>query len=121
MTARKVVDLRRYNAREKRRVRGQSALARPGGDDPAGNLDAVIGDSPSPELAAEVVDQCRHLLGLLGDDELERIALAKMEGYANVEIAGKLGCSVRSVERQLRLIRKKWEGELKKGQNGQPG
>ena len=36
---------------------------------------------------------------------------AKLEGYTNDEIAGQLGCSVRTVERRLRLIRKKWQHE----------
>jgi RNA polymerase sigma factor (sigma-70 family) len=118
MTARKAVDLVRYNARQKRRVLGQSAIARPGGEDPGGNLDDVIGDSPRPEFAAQVVDQCRHLLELLGDAELEKVVLAKMEGRSNKEIAGDLGCSVRTVERQLHLIRRKWKAELNDG--GQP-
>ena len=113
LTARKAVDLIRYNARQKRRVVGQSALAQPGDDDPGGNLDTVIGKSPSPAFAAQVADQCRHLLELLGDADLEKLALAKMEGHSNEEIAGKQGCSVRTIERQLHLIRRKWEGELK--------
>jgi DNA-directed RNA polymerase specialized sigma24 family protein len=31
-----------------------------------------------------------------------------MEGYTNQEIAAKLGCALRSVERRLRLIRALW-------------
>ena len=40
--------------------------------------------------------------------------MAKMEGYTNVEIAGQRDCSLRSVERQLQLIRKKWESEIER-------
>jgi DNA-directed RNA polymerase specialized sigma24 family protein len=36
------------------------------------------------------------------------VALWKMEGYANEEIAAKLGCVPRTVERRLRLIRSVW-------------
>jgi DNA-directed RNA polymerase specialized sigma24 family protein len=57
-----------------------------------------------------------HLLELLDDPQLEDlklrlVALMKMQGYTNVEIAAKLGCALRSVERKLRLIRTQWERE----------
>jgi DNA-directed RNA polymerase specialized sigma24 family protein len=48
----------------------------------------------------------------LGDAELREIALAKMVGYTNAEIAAKLGCAEVTVERRLRLIRKTWEKEM---------
>jgi len=41
----------------------------------------------------------------LTDDELRLIALWKMEGYTNGEIAGRLHCSPPTVGRRLRLIR----------------
>ena len=44
----------------------------------------------------------------LGSDDLRAVALWRMEGYTNDEIAGKLGCVTRSDERKLSLIRKKW-------------
>jgi DNA-directed RNA polymerase specialized sigma24 family protein len=34
-----------------------------------------------------------------------------MEGYSNEEIAQRLGCVSRSVERKLSLIRQAWLGE----------
>ena len=42
---------------------------------------------------------------------LEALAVAKMEGYTNKESAERLDCSVRTVERQLRLIRNTWQQE----------
>jgi DNA-directed RNA polymerase specialized sigma24 family protein len=54
-----------------------------------------------------VAEECDRLLGLLNDD-LRSVALAKMEDYTNQEIAEKLGCSLSTVERSLRLIRKIW-------------
>jgi DNA-directed RNA polymerase specialized sigma24 family protein len=112
ITAHKAVDLIRYGACKKRHVLGESAMARPGkgaGEDQGAGLDEVIGKSPSPEFAAEVADQCRHLLEMLGDRELQTLAMAKMQGRSNDEIARELCCSVRTVERRLHLIRKKWE------------
>jgi DNA-directed RNA polymerase specialized sigma24 family protein len=48
------------------------------------------------------------LLHHLGDD-LRPVALAKMEDYTNQEIAAKLDCSLSTVERRLRFIRKIWQ------------
>jgi DNA-directed RNA polymerase specialized sigma24 family protein len=51
------------------------------------------------------------LLERLDDTELCSIALLKMEGYSNREIAEKLSYTSRTVERRLRLIRALWEEE----------
>lgn len=72
------------------------------------SLEEVVGREPSPAFAAEMVDQFRHLLTTL-DNKLRPIAVWKMEGHTNKEIATKLTCSVSTVERKLRLIRHTWE------------
>jgi DNA-directed RNA polymerase specialized sigma24 family protein len=74
-------------------------------------LAEVIGDVPTPEFAAMMAEECRRLLEGLDNADQETLAVAKMEGYTNEEIAKRLACSVRTVERQLRLIRKKWQEE----------
>jgi DNA-directed RNA polymerase specialized sigma24 family protein len=51
------------------------------------------------------------LLGRLGDETLRQIAIAKLEGYKNLEIAEQLGLSLRSVQRKLSLIRQTWSEE----------
>jgi DNA-directed RNA polymerase specialized sigma24 family protein len=61
-------------------------------------------------LAAQVVEEYQRLLGGLGDAALRSVAVWKLEGYTNKEIAGRLGCSEPTVERRLRLIRKMLEG-----------
>ena len=110
MTARKAVDLRRYNERKKRKVLGESAIGHADATEAQG-IAQVIGDEPTPEFAAMVTEEYERLLALLEDPELEAIAIAKMEGFKNAEIATKQGCAVRTVERQLHLIRRKWEQE----------
>ena len=45
-------------------------------------------------------------LDSLGDDTLKAVALWKLEGYSNEEIAAKLRCVTRSVERKLNVIRR---------------
>ena len=54
----------------------------------------------------------QRLLTCLGDDELRRVALWKMEGYTTQPIGSKLNRSPRSVERKVQLIRTLWEQEL---------
>jgi RNA polymerase sigma factor (sigma-70 family) len=114
MTARKVVDLKRHEARQRRgggRVKGESVLGKGGSRDVPGALAEVIGDAPTPEFAAMMIEQCQGLLARLADPDLEALASAKLEGYTNDEIAERLGCSLRTVERRLHLIRKKWQQE----------
>jgi DNA-directed RNA polymerase specialized sigma24 family protein len=51
------------------------------------------------------------MLDALADDTLKQIATLKLEGYTNEEIAGRLGCVPRTVERKLERIREKWSQE----------
>jgi DNA-binding CsgD family transcriptional regulator len=47
----------------------------------------------------------------LDSEVLRSVAVWKMEGYSNAEIAAKLGRSECTVERKLNLIRQIWSGE----------
>jgi DNA-directed RNA polymerase specialized sigma24 family protein len=42
------------------------------------------------------------------DEDLIRYAVAKLEGYTNQEIADHFGVALRTVERELHLIRRMW-------------
>jgi RNA polymerase sigma factor (sigma-70 family) len=105
MTARKSIDLRR---RETRLRRGGPARAEQAGQ-PSGDeaLALAIGDTPSPEFAAMMAEELREVLEFLDDGEFRAIAIGKMEGYSNEELADQLDCSVRTIERRLGLIREK--------------
>jgi DNA-directed RNA polymerase specialized sigma24 family protein len=107
ITARKALDQVNLERRQKRgggRVRGDSALA-----DAESGFDGLADREPTPAEVALVADECRRLLGLLDDDGLRTIALWKMEAYTNQEIADRLKCSLRRVERKVQLIRAVWE------------
>jgi DNA-directed RNA polymerase specialized sigma24 family protein len=97
-------------------VRHAGRQKRGGGADPAAaeeqELDQLLSREPTPELAAQVAEESRRLLACLGDRELEAVAVWRMEGYRNDEIAAKLGCTPRTVERKLRIIRGLWEREV---------
>ena len=62
---------------------------------------------PAPENVAMASETFERLLALL-DDDLRQIAIGRLEGYTLVEIAARIGRSVPTVERRLRLIRDKW-------------
>jgi len=119
---RKAVDARRKEAALKHgggKVRNASALA-PANDSNDGSLFAVmIGTEPDPGFVAEVTEECQRLLALLPDDQLRTIALAKLEGYENTEIAAQIGRAVSSVERKLALIRQCWSRTEAQDEHGQ--
>ncbi len=77
------------------------------------DVEQFLSREPTPEEAAEVADECQRLLGLLDKPELRQVALWKVEGWTTEEIAAKLGCVPRTVERRLSRIRMLWRDELK--------
>lgn len=90
-------------------VRKERAAKRGGGKG-AGELPAdVTADGPTPAVAAELVEQLRWLLASLGDPDLQAVAVAKMEGHTDKEIAARTGWSLAKVERKLARIRQTWE------------
>lgn len=104
ITARKAMRQIRDAHRQKRggaAVRGESALH--------AGIGQVLGREPTPELAAQMAEQTQHLFDLLDDDPLRLVALLKLEGYTNEEIARSMDCSLRTVKRRLANIRRQWE------------
>ncbi len=73
---------------------------------------ALLHREPAPDEVAEMSDQVQALLMKLKDPVLRQIALLKVEGYANEEIAQRLHCAVRTVERKLLQIRLLWQGDV---------
>jgi DNA-directed RNA polymerase specialized sigma24 family protein len=108
LTARKAIDLVEHEGRQKR---GGTAAVSDDTDAEPG-IEQLVGREPTPAFAAQVAEEYQRLLAQLGDAELQNVALWKMEGSTNAEIAGKLGCAAVTVERRLRLIRKSWEKEV---------
>src|SRR5262249_50339315 len=76
------------------------------------DLQQLLTREPTPEEAAATADECRRLLDLLDEPELRQIALWKVEGCTNEEIAARLDCVPRTVERKVRRIRTLWKNEL---------
>lgn len=104
LTRHKCVDQVR---RESRRKRGGNH----GREDAIDNLSAR---EPPPDIAAEFGDEVNWLLARLvaaGDSDLRTIALARLNGERPIEIAARLGCARRSVERKLAMIARIWASE----------
>jgi DNA-directed RNA polymerase specialized sigma24 family protein len=111
ITARKAYQHALHEGRQKRggnAVLGESALLTPGSSCRGQGLEQFLDRQPTPAFAVEVVEECRRLLARLPDGDLQSLAQWKLEGYTNEEIAAKLGCALRSVERKLRVIRSLW-------------
>ncbi len=64
-----------------------------------------------PDLEVLAKESIAHLLDRLGDAQLRSTAVWKCEGYTNEEIATRLGCTCRTIERKLKLIRTIWGEE----------
>ncbi|MGL6196851.1 MAG: ECF-type sigma factor [Thermoguttaceae bacterium] len=114
ITARKVSTQRKFHFAQKRgrgQVRGESIFIKADNDNSefgCGIAD-VLGNEPTPELALGVAENCRELLDSLGDETLQKIVILTLEGYRTEEIAQKLGCVRRTVERKLQMVRDKWK------------
>ena len=111
IAARKAIDQVNHQHRQKRgggQVRGESILVEfnaEGGQ--FGMADLAIAES-QPEFIDAMASECQHLLAKLDDDDLKKIALLKMEGFTNEEIAEKISCARRTVQRRLKLIQEIW-------------
>ena len=111
ITARKSCSFIKYHMAAKRgggKTRGESVFDAGDGSPHAVGIEQIAAVDPSAEFADGVFSTCTELLNGL-DDPLRRIALLKIEGYTNAEIAKRLGIATRSVTRKITLIRQRWE------------
>lgn len=111
LTVRKAANLRKLLFRQKRggAAGGDESDFFKGLDEAARvRIDHIVGNEPTPEFAAQIAEECRRLLDQLNDPTLTMVAVAKMEGYTNEEIAARLQVKTRTVERKLGVIRSLW-------------
>jgi DNA-directed RNA polymerase specialized sigma24 family protein len=112
ITARKVGAQRRHEGRRKRGGGRVVAASGVNAEDTRDVLGTALAAGPSPDFAAAAAEEFRRLLDLLDDDQLRRVALDRLEGYTNDEIADRLGCARRTVARRLDLIKQVWQSEV---------
>jgi DNA-directed RNA polymerase specialized sigma24 family protein len=109
ITAGKIVDARRRESCQKRGGNGHRSIsAESNNASPMALLESTLSDEADPVIMAMVEEDFDLLLRKLQDSELENIAILKLEGYTNSEIASRLECSERTVKRRLMIIRRIW-------------
>lgn len=107
MAARKIIDKRRHDRRQRRGGEREPQSL----DDEAVMLE-VIGNDPSPEMVLMMEESVDQFFSHLGVGQLRDLAVAKLEGDSNADLAERFGCSERTIERRLHLIREKCHQEL---------
>ena len=112
MTARKAIDQIHHQKRQKRgggKVRGESVWLTRGESDPCSpGIAQAVADEQTPQFRALLEEQAERMLDLLDNEDHRLVAQWKMEGHTNDEIAERLSCTVRTVERKLQAIRRIW-------------
>lgn len=108
ITVHKAIHLVRYENREKRGG-GRRVVINDHANSSANLLQQLADAEPTPEIAVQVAEEAERLINCLPNPDLVELALLKMEGYTNNEIAKRWQKDERTVERKLNLIRKIWE------------
>jgi RNA polymerase sigma factor (sigma-70 family) len=106
--ARNTVKAQRRDSRDVERERSADKTVRCGSSSSFWELEQMDAAGPSPFEAALLNEALERRLESLADFTLRQIALWRLEGYSNREIAEKLDCTERSIERKLERIRSKW-------------
>jgi RNA polymerase sigma factor (sigma-70 family) len=109
ITLRKARNAAKRQGRERRDVGREQTVA--DGDETRSAhwaLEQMDAAGPSPLEAAVLNEALERRLEALADPDLRQIALWRLEGYTNREIADRLDCTERSIERRLERIRSKW-------------
>lgn len=87
--------------------RGESVFERMIRESSAAHGIEAVAD-PSPDIVDGFANGVRDMLEALSDETAQTIALLKLQGLTNKEIAMNVGISLRAVERKLGMIRQKW-------------
>lgn len=95
---RRALDVQRHEMRRSRKRR-------------EAEFDDLAGREPTPEFAVTMAENTARLLDLL-KPSLREVAVRKLEGLQNVEIAAELHCGLRTIERRLENIRHVWSSLL---------
>ena len=99
ITARKAInELKRQHAKKRS----------PDAEEFVSDLGRLAGAEPTPQFALEMAEQVEQLLAQLDNEQLQTIAVMKLEGHTNEEIAAHLDVAERTIARKLARIRIEW-------------
>lgn len=82
------------------------------GSGPDDYLAQIASGDQSPEEQAMLSELLTRLLELLPDDECRDIAMLRLAGHSNAEIATEVHRAIATVERRTRLVRVRWQAFL---------
>lgn len=111
----KLVDRVRAERRLKRgegRVRSESSLLPVDDASATRVLEQFPDERPTHDVLVDVDEQFRHLLSLLDDQMLREIALLRLAGYTQLEIAEVFDLTDRTIKRKLQSIRRIWNATV---------
>jgi RNA polymerase sigma factor (sigma-70 family) len=110
ITLRKARNAAKRHTRDKRDIAREQTIADRDdeGESARWALEQMDAAGPSPAEAAALNEALERRLEVLADPELRQIALWRLEGYTNREIAERLDRTERSVERRMERIRSQW-------------
>jgi RNA polymerase sigma factor (sigma-70 family) len=111
ITLRKARNAARDHPRGRRDIAREQTFAdaaETGDSCPGWALEQMDDSGPTPAEAAVLNEALELRLASLGDAELRQIALWRLEGHTNREIADRFDRTERSVERRMERIRYKW-------------
>lgn len=107
ITSRKVADRFAFQRRAKRDF-AREVVCNPTTSAGGTSSTWFVSGEPDPAMVAECEEQFSILLNCLQHPDLKRVALWKMEGHTNEDIAALMSRSLATVERKLRTIREIW-------------
>lgn len=113
LTERKTLNEARKQRAQKRggaQVRGELMLAGVAGGERTGLEQMAVVDPSNADADAFIASVRECLEGI--DGELSQIGELRLSGYTTLEIAKRLGCSVATAERRLKLLRRCLEERL---------
>jgi len=111
ITARKVAHRHRHDQQQRRDLHRNlsDSIFLPSSDDSApANVALMVSREPTPEFAAEFVETCEFLFQSLDDPALQQVVTLRLEGYTDADVADRLKCSRRTVQRRLEVVRRRW-------------
>ena len=100
ITARKAINQVKHQHAKKRTKKAEQYIP---------DLATLMSDAPTPEFALEMAEQVQGLMDQLQNEQLQTIAVMKLEGHTNQEIATHFDIALRSVARKLARIRVEWQ------------
>lgn len=112
ITGRKITNRHRHDHRERRddrRTLTDSVFSERQMDQGQQLGDGLLSREPTPEFVAELHETSERLFAAIDEPDLKEVALLRVEGYNDSEIADRLNCSRRTVQRRLKMIRQLWE------------